>query len=106
MAAGNRRAGITARRKLLFAIVAVALLYLAWAWHARLAFTAGIAGEQMDWNGDGQVTEQEMLQSWYAVSVRSTREGRRECHAFYWRGQEAGEPIRVDCRTSFSTPEE
>jgi len=97
----GRRPGVPLRRKVLFGALALLVLYSGWAWHAGLAFTAGIATEDMDWNGDGQVSTQETLQSWYAVTVRSTREGRRHCNSFYWRGREAGEPIRVDCRTSF-----
>jgi len=105
MQPAGRRTGPTARRKVLFGALALLVLYSGWAWHAGLAFTAGIATEDMDWNGDGQVSTQETLQSWYAVTVRTTREGRRECKSFYWRGKEGGEPIRVDCRTSFGEPD-
>jgi hypothetical protein len=98
----GRQSGIPLRRKLLFGALALLVLYSGYAWHAGLAFTAGIETQAMDWNGDGSVSTQEALQSWYAVTVRSTREGRRECHNFYWRGQEDGQPIRVDCRTTFS----
>jgi hypothetical protein len=93
------------RRKLLFAALAVLVLYSGYAWYAGLAFTAGIETKDMDWNGDGSVSTQETLQSWYAVTVRSTREGRRACNSFYWRGHEDGQPIRVDCRTTFSGQE-
>ncbi|GAA3932946.1 EF-hand domain-containing protein [Luteimonas lutimaris] len=97
----GRPSGVPLRRKVLFGALALLVLYSGWAWHAGLAFTAGIAAEDMDWNGDGRVSTQETLQSWYAVTVRSRREGHRHCNSFYWRGHEDGEPIRVDCRTSF-----
>ena len=96
------QSGIPLRRRLLFGALALLLLYSGYAWHAGLAFTAGIATQDMDWNGDGAVSTAETLQSWYAVTVRSTREGRRECHNYYWLGEESGQPIRVDCRTTFS----
>ncbi len=98
----TRQPGVPLRRKLLFGALALLVLYSGYAWHAGLAFTAGIATQDMDWNGDGTVSTQETLQSWYAVTVRNTREGRRECHSFYWRGQEDGQPIRVDCKTTFA----
>ncbi|MDN5780970.1 MAG: EF-hand domain-containing protein [Luteimonas sp.] len=98
----GRPAGIPLRRKLLFGALALLVLYSGYAWHAGLAFTAGIATQDMDWNGDGSVSTHEAMQSWYAVTVRNTREGKRECHSFFWRGQEDGQPIRVDCRTTFS----
>jgi hypothetical protein len=97
----GRRPGIGRRRRFLFVLIALMLLYAGYAWYAGLAFTAGIGTQDMDWDGDGRVTTQETLQSWYAITVRTTREGARVCHSFYRRGQEAGEPIRVDCRTSF-----
>ncbi len=93
--------GIAPRRKLLFALIALLLLYAGYAWYAGLAFTAGIGSQDMDWDGDGRVTTREALQSWYAVTVRTTREGARECKSFFWRGREDGEPIRVDCKTTF-----
>jgi hypothetical protein len=93
------------RRKLLFAALALLVLYSGYAWYAGLAFTAGIETKDMDWNGDGSVSTQETLQSWYAVTVHSIREGRRACNSFYWRGHEDGQPIRVDCRTTFSGQE-
>ena len=104
MQPAGRPRGVPLRRKLLFGGLALLLLYSGYAWYAGLAFTAGIATQDMDWNGDGQVSQQEMLQSWYAVTVRTTREGARQCHSFHWRGQEDGEPIRVDCRTTFEAP--
>ncbi len=93
--------GIPLRRKLLFGALALLVLYSGYAWYAGLAFTVGIQTQDMDWNGDGKVTEREMLQSWYAVTVRTTQEGVRRCSNFYWRGKEDGEPIRVDCKTTF-----
>jgi hypothetical protein len=106
MQPAGRLSGVPLRRKLLFGALALLVLYSGYAWHAGLAFTAGIETRDMDWNGDGTVSTQETMQSWYAVTVHSTREGKRECHNFYWRGQEGGQPIRVDCRTTFSGQED
>src|SRR3546814_12049111 len=85
-------------------MLALLVLYSGYAWYTGLAFTAGIETQDMDWNGDGRVSTQETLQSWYAVTVRTTKAGARECNAFYWRGQENGEPIRVACKTIFEKP--
>lgn len=106
MRRAGRPSGITPRRRFLFAALALLLLYSGYAWHAGLAFTAGIGTQDMDWDGDGEVTTRETLQSWYAVTVRTRHEGPRECHSFYWRGREDGEPIRVDCRTTFDAKAE
>jgi hypothetical protein len=112
MAAPLRRPGTTRpgttplRRKALFLLLALLVAYSGYAWHAGLAFTAGIETADMDWDADGQVTTREMLQSWYAVSVRTTHDGPRACNSFYWRGDEAGLPIRVDCKTTFKKSED
>src|SRR3546814_13836383 len=100
----GRPSGIPLRRKLLFGMLALLVLYSGYAWYAGLAFTAGIETQDMDWNGDGSVSTQETLQSWYAVTVRSTKEGARGCNAFYWRGTENGEPNRFACTTPFEKP--
>jgi len=61
----------------------------------------GTVPEEMDWNGDGQVTWPEIVQGFYAVSVRETREGARRCrhYAFLRRPDDT---IRVDCRVQIS----
>jgi len=61
----------------------------------------GTAHTDMDWNGDGEVTWSEIVQGFYAVSVRETREGARVCrhYAFLRRPDDA---IRVDCRVQIS----
>jgi hypothetical protein len=104
MARLHRPFGIPLRRKLLFLALALMLAFSGYAWHVGLAFTAGIGTRDMDWNSDGHVSTQEALQSWYAVTVRKTRQGARECNTYYWRGSESGQPIRVDCRTTFQPP--
>src|SRR3546814_8672065 len=86
MQPAGRPSGIPLRRKLLFGMLALLVLYSGYAWYTGLAFTAGIETQDMDWNGDGRVSTQETLQSWYAVTVRTTKEGARECNAFYCRG--------------------
>ena len=104
MAGMYRPNGIPLRRKALFLALALLLAFSGYAWYVGLAFTAGIASSDMDWNSDGEVTTREMLQGWYAVTVRKTHEGARECNTFYWRGKEDAQPIRVDCKTTFSQP--
>src|SRR3546814_10440613 len=96
MQPAGRPSGIPLRRKLLFGMLALLVLYSGYAWYTGLAFTAGIETQDMAWNGDGRVSTQETLQAWYAVTVRTTKEGARECNDFYWSGQENGEPIRGD----------
>jgi len=57
----------------------------------------GTAYTDMDWNGDGEVTWPEIVQGFYAVRVRETREGRRICrHYAFMRAPD--QAIRVDCR--------
>src|SRR3546814_989431 len=73
MQPAGRPSGIPLRRKLLFGMLALLVLYSGYAWYTGLAFTAGIETQDMDWNGDGRVSTQETLQSWYAVTVRTTR---------------------------------
>jgi len=88
------------RRKLFLGLALVFAAYVAYAFYIGLAFTAGVESKDMDWNNDGTVTQDEMLQAWYAVTVKKTKEGNRECSAFAWRG--SGESIRVDCRTTMA----
>ena len=93
------RGKFTRRRKALLALVLLMLAYLAYAWFAGLAITKGVEQKDMDWNADGTVTRDEILQAFYAVGVSETKEGNRECRTFLWRN--SGEQIRVDCRTVF-----
>ena len=88
------------RRKALLALVAIALALVVWLQYRGAAGISGISTDDMDWNSDGDVTQQEILQAFYAVSVTTTREGQRECKAFRWRKQ--GQGIRVDCRTEIA----
>jgi len=93
------RGKFTRRRKALLALVLLMLAYLAYAWFAGLAITKGVEQKDMDWNADGTVTRDEILQAFYAVGISETKEGNRECRTFLWR--KTGEQIRVDCRTVF-----
>jgi hypothetical protein len=97
------RGRFTRRRKALLIIVLVVLGWLGYAWHAGLAITQGLEQRDMDWNGDGIVSQREWLQAFHAVSVRESQEGNRHCRSFYWRA--SGEQIRVDCRTVFKQEE-
>ncbi|MGE8216189.1 hypothetical protein D3C87_387990 [compost metagenome] len=93
------RGTFTRRRKALLVLVLVALAWLGYAWYADIAITQGIEQQDMDWNADGTVSREEVLQAFYAVSATTTQEGNRHCRSFYWRG--SGEQIRVDCKTVF-----
>jgi len=88
------------RRKALLALVAIALALVAWLQYSGAAGISGISTDDMDWNNDGNVTQQEILQAFYAVGVTTSREGQRECKAFRWREDDKG--IRVDCRTEIA----
>ncbi len=88
----------TTRRKVLLGVILLILAWLAWAGWAGLAITQGVEFKDMDWNGDGKVTEQEIMQAFYAVVVEKHTEGRRECRSYAWRSD--GTSIRVDCRTT------
>ena len=86
------------RRKALLGLVVIALGVIGWLQYVGAAGISGMATKDMDWNGDGSVTQQEIFQSIHAVSVKKTQEGRRECSSYYWRADQL--QIRVDCRTS------
>ena len=91
------RGRFTPRRKALLALVLLALAWLGW--YSGVAITQGVEKEQMDWNGDGQVSRDEFLQAFYAVKVQDSEEGSRHCRSFIWRS--SGEEFRRDCRTVF-----
>ena len=91
------RPRFSARRRALLVLVVLLLAAVAWLHFTGAAGISGMATKDMDWNNDGQVTESEILQSFYAVTVKKTEEGPRQCSAYAWRG--SGEAIRVDCRT-------
>ena len=92
----------TPRRKALLGLVLLALAWLGWGWYSGVAITQGVEKEQMDWNGDGQVSRDEFLQAFYAVQVKDSVEGERQCRSFVWR--KSGEEFRRDCRTVFKKP--
>lgn len=90
------------RRKLLLGFVALLLAAVAYLHFTGAAGTSGIPSKDMDWNGDGTVTEEEIMQAFYAVVVDKQVEGRRECRSYAWRSDR--KPIRVDCRTTMAEP--
>ncbi len=92
------RARFSPRRKALLAFFVLLLAALAYLHFTGAAGTSGITNKDMDWNGDGKVTEQEIIQAFYAVVVEKHTEGRRECRSYAWRSD--GTSIRVDCRTT------
>ena len=96
----NKRKRFSPRRKALFALVAVALAVIGWLYYIGAAGISGIPTQDMDWDGDGTVTRQEIFQSFHAVVVTQTKEGQRECSAYQWRKYHW--LIRVDCRTTMA----
>ena len=105
-ASNNPRWLLSTRRKALLGLVLIALGAVGWLAYVGAAGISGMPMEDMDWNADGTVSQQEIFQSFHAVVVKKTVEGRRECSAYQWRGDHR--PIRVDCRTSMAagTPQE
>ena len=100
-AAGKPRPRFSTRRRILLALVIVLLAVVGWMQYVGVAGLSGIKTADMDWNGDGNVTQNEILQSYYAVVVSKTQDGPRACSTYAWRS--SGEQIRVDCRTSFES---
>ena len=86
------RGKFSPRRKALLALVLIVLAWLGYAWYANIAITQGIEQKDMDWNGDGTVTRDEIIESFYAVAVNDSQDGNRHCRTFVWRS--TGEQIR------------
>ena len=89
------------RRKAVLGLVVIALGVVGWLQYVGAAGISGIPTKEMDWNADGTVTQQEIMQSFYAVGVTKTSQGQRECSEYYWR--EGKLRILVDCRTTMAT---
>lgn len=94
------RGRFTTRRKILLSVIVLILVWLAYACSVGMAIAQGVEFKDMDWNNDGIVSRDEIAQSFYAVAVKKTVEGKRHCDLFYWRSN--GQRIRVDCRTVFT----
>ena len=92
------RSRFSTRRKALLGLVVIALVLVGWLQYVGAAGISGMATKDMDWNADGTVTQQEIMQAFYAVGVEKTQEGLRECSEYFWREDRRG--IRVDCRTN------
>ncbi|RWA38454.1 EF-hand domain-containing protein [Xylella fastidiosa] len=91
------RGRFSRRRKILGAVMLVFLCWLGYTRYVGLAIAEGVQFKDMDWNGDGTVSRQEIAQAFYAVAVRHSQENQRHCVTYYWR--RSGEQIRVECRT-------
>ncbi len=92
-----KRAPFTPRRLATLGFFITLLIIVGWLHFTGAAATRGLERKEMDWNADGTVSMQEMLQSFYAVTVKVTQDGARECREYAWRGD--GQTLRVDCRT-------
>uniref|UniRef100_UPI0039C68F91 hypothetical protein n=1 Tax=Stenotrophomonas muris TaxID=2963283 RepID=UPI0039C68F91 len=79
------RGKFSPRRKALLALVLIVLAWLGYAWYANIAITQGIEQKDMDWNGDGTVSRDEIIESFYAVAVNDSQDGNRHCRTFVWR---------------------
>ena len=87
------------RRRAQHALAVLLLVVGGWMYLNSVAGITGMSTEEMDWDADGSVTRNEVLQAYYAVAVEHKREGARTCSTYYWRADR--ESIRVDCRTEF-----
>lgn len=94
------RSRFSTRRKALLGLVVIALAIVGWLQYIGAAGISGMQTKDMDWDANGTVTQQEIMQAFYAVGVRKTREGQRECSEYFWRDGARG--IRVDCRTNLA----
>lgn len=92
-----RRAPLTPRRMATLGFFVTLLIIVGWLHFTGAACTRGMERKDMDWNADGEVSMREMLQSFYAVTVKITKDGPRECRAYSWRG--SSQTLRMDCRT-------
>lgn len=95
---GNR-SRFPLRRKILLGIVVGLLALVAWLHYTGSAATHGITTRDMDWNGDGTVTQGEIAQAVFSVVVEQTQDGNRQCNAYAWRNGSG--TIRMDCKTVF-----
>lgn len=91
------------RRKILLALLLLVIALLGWAGWTGMAITQGLEQRQMDWNGDGFTSGEEIWQAVHAVRVENRSEGNRHCQTFLWR--RSGEVIRVECRTRVAEEE-
>jgi hypothetical protein len=94
------RGRFTKRRKVLAVVMLLVLGWMGYAWYSGIAITQGLEIRDMDWNGDGTTTRNEIAQAFYAVTVKKAVDGQRHCNSFYRRS--TGEQIRVDCKTVFA----
>ncbi len=91
------KASFSPRRRAVLVLVAILLLAVGWMGWIGAAGLSGMSTKEMDWDGDGQVSRDEVIQAYYAVVARKTTEGNRTCTTYAWRG--SGKEIRVECRT-------
>ena len=95
----SKRTAFTPRRKALLVFIALLLAVVGWLHFTGAAGTSGIPSKDMDWNGDGTVTQGEIAQAVFSVVVEQKQDGNRQCNTFAWRSG-AG-TIRMDCKTVF-----
>ena len=85
------------RRRWLIAISLGCLLAYLALWFEKMAITQVTSLAELDWNGDKNTSYREIAQAFYAVIVRSSAQGNRQCREFYWRSTH--ERIRIICQT-------
>lgn len=93
----SSRRRFTGKRKMLLILIALLLALVAYLHFTGSAGTRGLETKDMDWDGNGQVTETEIMQAYYAVVVEEMADGNRVCKSYTWR--DGGKLIRVDCVT-------
>lgn len=98
----SRPRRFSTRRKALAMLVLLLLALVAWLHFTGAAGVSGMQTREMDWNGDGEVTQREILQAFFSVVAKEETQGARVCRSYSWR-RGAG-AIRVDCRTEIAPP--
>lgn len=91
------RASFSPRRRAVLVLVLILLAAVAWMGWIGAAGLSGISTKEMDWDGDGQVSRDEVIQAYYAVTAKKVVDGNRTCTTYAWRS--SGKEIRVECRT-------
>ena len=100
----GRKRGFSPRRRALLVIVLILLGVVVWMQVTGAAGISGIATKDMDWNDDGKVTEKEILQAFYAVTVDKSEQGARQCSTYKWRSSK--QVIRMECKTVLGASKE
>lgn len=95
------RARFSPRRKALLAAILLLLAAMGVLRAMGVAGFSGIEPRAMDWNDDGTVSRDEILQGYTIIAVQETRDGQRTCR-HYARLRDRQAPFRVECRVELA----